>query len=76
MVNPAGKLQAFAPFRRQFLSSILFFVARIEPDVKGEMIVLMAIEQDFGRGNRSPGDSFCQTFMEIASNQRQVKCDK
>jgi len=44
--------------------------------VKGEMIVLMAIEQDFGRENRSPGNSFCQTFMDIARKQRQVKCDK
>lgn len=55
---------------------IFVIFRRLEPDIRDQFVQLLALEQDAQRAYRHSDDTFCKMFMEIATRQRNVKCDQ
>lgn len=46
---------------------------RLEPDVRGSLIALLAMEQDAKRAHRVPGDTFCSMIYDLQFGKRKIK---
>lgn len=53
----------------------MFNLFRVDVDVRNQMVLLLALEQDARRGYRSDV-TFCKMLDEIITGQRKVKCDQ